>query len=95
MIVSMFKMIFELPEAGDIKDKRRIVHSIRDKLRQRFRISCAETDLLDSRSFAELGGAYVSNSKELGETVMNMVLAFVEAESTVRIHDFAVHSEEF
>jgi uncharacterized protein YlxP (DUF503 family) len=95
MVVSMFKMIFELPESGDKKDKRRIVHSLRDRLRIKFKIACAETDLLDSLRFAEIGGALVSNSKEFGESVMNKALAFVESDSVVKVHDVAVHSEEF
>jgi uncharacterized protein len=64
MVVSMIQILIELPEAGTIKDKRRVVRSIRDKLRVKFRMSVAEVDLQDSLAFAQIGGALVSNSKE-------------------------------
>ncbi|MBL8967847.1 MAG: DUF503 domain-containing protein, partial [Spirochaetaceae bacterium] len=70
MVVSMIQIIIEIPEASSIKDKRRVVTMTKERLRTKFRISCAEVDLLDSLRFAQIGGALVSNSKEFGEKVM-------------------------
>ena len=42
MIVSMIQLIIELPEMGSIKEKRRIVKSLKEKLIRRYRISVAE-----------------------------------------------------
>jgi uncharacterized protein YlxP (DUF503 family) len=95
MIVSMIQIIFEIPDVQSIKEKRRIILSMKDKIRRRFQMSVAEVDLQDSLSFAQIGGALVSNSKVHGESVMNKVLAFVEDEVPVRIHDVKIHSEEF
>jgi uncharacterized protein YlxP (DUF503 family) len=95
MIVSMIQMIFEIPDIGSIKDKRQIVKSITDKLRQRFHLSAAEVDLQDSLSFAQIGAALVSNSRVFGETVLNKALKMIENEAAIRIHDMKIHSEEF
>ena len=89
----MIQFILELPETTSIKEKRRIVLSIKEKLRIKFRISCAEVDLHDSLQWAQLGGALVSNSREYGESVMQKVLAF--AETQCRIRDVQIHSEVF
>ncbi|MDR0602391.1 MAG: DUF503 family protein, partial [Treponema sp.] len=35
MIVSMIQMIFEMPDVDTIKEKRRIIRSVRDKLQRR------------------------------------------------------------
>ncbi|MCX7025783.1 MAG: DUF503 domain-containing protein [Spirochaetes bacterium] len=91
----MIRLIIEIPETGTIKDKRRVVNSVKQRLRQKFRMSCAEVDLQESRGFAELGGAYVSNSRELGEGIMNKALAFVEGSCALRIHDVQIHSETY
>lgn len=91
----MLDIIIELPEASSLKDKRRVVSSVKTRLRTKFRISCAEVDLLDSIAFAEIGAALVSNSKEFGESVMHKALAVVEDEFGVRVHDAQVHSEVY
>jgi uncharacterized protein YlxP (DUF503 family) len=95
MIVSMIQVIFEIPDIGSIKDKRRIVKSVKDKLERRFHLSAAEVDLQDSLSFAQIGGALVSNSRNFGETVLNKAFKMIENEVPVRIQDVRIHSEEF
>jgi uncharacterized protein YlxP (DUF503 family) len=91
----MMQIIFEIPDVGSIKEKRRVIRSIKDKLQQRFRVSVAEVDLQDSLSFAQIGAAVVSNSKGFGETIMNKAFQIIENETPVRIQDVAIHSEEF
>lgn len=91
----MLQVIIEVPESLSLKDKRRVVKSIKDKLRLRFHVSCAETDLQDSLRFAQLGAAFVSNSTEFGETVMRKALATIESELSLRIYDSSIASERF
>jgi len=95
MIVSMIQFIFEIPDVDNIKEKRRVIRSVKDKLQRRFHMSAAEVDLNDSLSFGQIGGALVSNSKSFGETVMNKALEMIEKEMPVRIHDISIYSEEF
>ncbi len=93
MVVTLIQIIFELPESTSLKDKRSVVSSAKERIRRKFRISIAEVDLLDSISFAQLGGALVSNSKEFGEKVMNRVLSFVEGDLALKVHDSQIHTE--
>jgi uncharacterized protein YlxP (DUF503 family) len=95
MIVSMIQLIFEIPDVDNIKEKRRIIRSVRDKLQRRFHLSAAEVDLQDSLSFAQIGGALVSNSKVFGESVLQKALGMIENEVPVRIQDVSIYSEEF
>jgi len=95
MVVSMMQILFEIPDIGSIKEKRRIVHSVRDKLRRRFHLSAAEVDLQDSLAFAQVGAALVSNSSVFGESVLRKAFAMIENEAPVRIQDMSIHSEEF
>jgi len=95
MVVSMIQIIFEIPDIDSIKEKRRIIRSVRDKMRRRFHLSAAEVDLQDSIKFAQIGGALVSNSKEYGETVLRKAFDMIEKETPVRIQDMSIHSEEF
>ena len=95
MIVSMIQLIIELPDIGSIKDKRRMVKSLKEKLIRRYRVSVAEVDLHESLTFTQLGGAVVSNSREHGERVMQKLLHFVEEECLGRIQDVQILSERF
>ena len=95
MIVSMIQLIFEIPDVDSIKEKRRIIRSVKDKLQRRFHMSAAEVDLNDSLSFGQIGAALVSNSKIFGESVMNKALLMIEKEIPVRIQDVSIYSEEF
>jgi uncharacterized protein YlxP (DUF503 family) len=95
MIVSMIQIIFEIPDVGSIKEKRRIVTSVKQKMQRRFHMSAAEVDLQDSLTFAQIGGALVSNSKTFGESVLQKVFAMIEDEVPVRIQDMSIRSEEF
>lgn len=95
MTVSMLRVIIELPDTTSIKDKRRIVLMTKDKLRLRFRVSCAEVDLQDSLGFAELGAAVVSNSREFGEGVMQKALSFIEDRLVLKVYDAQIHSETY
>jgi uncharacterized protein YlxP (DUF503 family) len=91
----MIQMIFEIPDVESIKDKRRIIRSMRDKLQRRFRMSAAEVDLQDSLTFAHIGGALVSNSRSFGEMVLNKAFKMIEDEAPIRIQDIRIYSEEF
>jgi uncharacterized protein YlxP (DUF503 family) len=91
----MIQVIFEIPEIDSIKEKRRIIRSIKDKLQRRFHMSASEIDLQDSLSFGQIGGAFVSNSRSFGESVMHKAFEMIENEVPVRIQDMSIYSEEF
>jgi len=95
MIVSMMQIIFEIPGIINIKEKRRVVKSMIDKMQSRFHMTAAEVDLQDSLSFSQIGGALVSNSRIHGEKVLQKAFNLIEKEMPVRIQDMKIHSEEF
>ena len=95
MVVSMIQFILEIPDISSLKEKRRIIRSVKDKMQRRFHLSAAEVDLQDSLTFAQIGGAYVSNSRVFGEAVLQKAFTMIENEVPVRIQDMRIHSEEF
>ena len=95
MVVSMIQILFEIPDVTSLKEKRRIIRSVKEKMQHRFHLSAAEVDLQDSLSFAQIGGALVSNSRAFGESVLRKAFTMIEDETPVRIQDMRIHSEEF
>ncbi|TVR85793.1 MAG: DUF503 domain-containing protein [Spirochaetaceae bacterium] len=93
MVVSMIQVIIELPGVESIKEKRRIVNSMKERLQRKFRISVAEIDLQESLGYSQIGAALISNSRTYGESVMQKVLLFVEDETPGRVQDVQILSE--
>jgi uncharacterized protein len=95
MVVSMIQFRLSLPPLESIKDKRRIVSSLKGKLMSKFHLSVAEVDLQDSLRTAQLGAALVSNSKSFGESVMRKLLSYVESSAEGVLEDAEVFSESY
>jgi uncharacterized protein YlxP (DUF503 family) len=95
MVVSMIQFRIELPPMESIKDKRRIVVSLKEKLANKFHLSVAEVDLQDSLGYAQLGAALVSNSRTFGESVMHKALGFVEKNCEGVLLETEVFSETY
>jgi len=93
MVVSMLKFIIELPESYSLKDKRRVIRSLKDKLIKKYKLSVSEIDLHNSLTYAQVGAALVSNSRSHGETVLQKAVTFIEQEGAGRLHDYSILSE--
>jgi uncharacterized protein YlxP (DUF503 family) len=61
MIVGTLRVRLLIREARSLKDKRQVVKSIKDRLRNHFNVSVAEVEAQDNRRLAVLGMAMVSN----------------------------------
>lgn len=61
MFVGIARIVLHVPAARSLKDKRRVVLSIKERIQTRLRISAAEVGGLDLLQRAVLGVAVVSN----------------------------------
>ncbi len=75
--VSSFEL--HIPASRSLKDKRRVVKSLIDRIHQRFRVSIAETDFHDLHQRAEVSMAVVTNGEGEMENLMEEVRNLVEA----------------
>lgn len=64
-----------LRQSRSLKDKRQVVNSIKERLRNSFNVSVAEVDFLDDRQQAMLGIAMISNDVAHLQQQLNEVLA--------------------
>jgi len=89
----MLQFILEIPESISLKEKRRVVKSLKDRLHQKFKLSVAAVDLHDSLKFSQIGVVLVSNSRKYGESVLNKAIDFIEANARGRLADVKIFSE--
>ena len=63
MHILLVTLNLHIPHAHSLKDKRREIKSIKDRLRARFNASVAEVDQLDNWQHSVLAVCMVSNEK--------------------------------
>lgn len=95
MVISVLHFVLDLPDINSLKEKRRVVQSVKTRLQNKFKMSVAEVDLQDSLRYAQLAAALVSNSRQFGESVMHKALSFVEAQVPGRLRDTGIFSEHY
>lgn len=79
------KVIFHIYYVESLKEKRRIIKSITDRVRHKYKISAAEVDYLDSLDRGSLGFGVVSNNKQHAETVLQKVLNQIDSISEIEV----------
>lgn len=81
MIVGICVFELHLPSSRSLKDKRRVVRSMIDRIHQRYRVSIAETGFHDLHQRAEIGLAAVVAGSEVELTnLLDGVRGLVESD---------------
>jgi hypothetical protein len=84
MIVGISVFELHLPSSRSLKDKRRVVKSLIDRVHQRYRVSIAETDFHDLHQRAEIAVAVVAAGGEMEmDRMMEEVRNLVESDPEV------------
>lgn len=82
-----------IPGAESLKDKRMVVRSLRDRVRRRFGVSCAEVSLNDLHQRARLGLAFVSSSRREVESTFESVEGFVASSGDAELTGWVAEIE--
>ncbi len=87
MIVGTLKIRLVLRESHSLKDKRRVLKSLKDTLSNKFNISVAETDEQDVWQTAEIGIASVGTDAPFVQSVLTNVVNYVRFFGGVELVD--------
>jgi hypothetical protein len=74
MVVGVLTLDLFFPHARSLKDKRRVLHGFKDRLR-RYNVALAEIDFQDKWQRSRLGIVTLNSHQGLVEDVLNRVLA--------------------
>ncbi|HBH13154.1 MAG: YlxP-like protein [Clostridiales bacterium 38_11] len=85
MIVMACEIELLIYESNSLKDKRQVIKSIINRLRERYNISVSETDYLDKWNRSKIAAVTVSNSLVFGEQVIDKIIGFVNKDTRVEI----------
>ena len=85
MTVGTLIIQIPLPGIGSLKDKRRIVKSLTERLQSRFNVSIAEIAAQDSHRIAVIGLAVVANEGAFVRRQLDTVLEFLRNDNRIVI----------
>jgi uncharacterized protein len=85
IIVGLCTIELHIPDSQSLKDKRHILLSLKDRLRDKFNLSVAEVDGQDLWQRAVLGLACVANETRHVNQVLEQALNVIRATPAVEI----------
>ncbi len=92
MNAGILRFTLRLPESGSLKDKRQVVRSTAQRIRNKFQVSVAEVGDNDAWQIATLGVACVTNTHKHCEEMLDEIVAYVR-ESRLDAEVIDVESE--
>jgi uncharacterized protein YlxP (DUF503 family) len=90
MIVGSLRVRLLIREARTLKDKRQVVSSMKDRLRQGFNVSVAEVEAQDNRQVAVLGVAMVANEASHVRTTLQQIVEALRRHPVAELLDHEI-----
>src|SRR2546421_1968853 len=90
MIVGTLRVRLLLRESRSLKDKRQVVKSIKDRLRNGFNVSVAEIEETDNRQVAVLAAAMVSNETHPVKTAFGQIVEALRCHPVAELIDHEI-----
>jgi uncharacterized protein YlxP (DUF503 family) len=87
MVVGVVVWELDVLGAHSLKDKRRVVKSMTERMRNRFNAGVAETGHQDVWQRAQLSACVVSNERGHADSMLDAIDRFVANDARVRILD--------
>ena len=90
MIVGTVQIRLSLHDARTLKDKRRIVSSLKDRIRRKFNVSVAEVGNQDMIQSVTLAAAQVSNDSRYVNGTLDKLVEMVRKFPAARLVDYDI-----
>jgi uncharacterized protein YlxP (DUF503 family) len=90
MTIGVLQLELSIGDAMSLKDKRRIVLSLKDRIAHSHNVSIAEVGALDEHRRAVIGIAMVANEKAYVEGGLSKLVDFVKTVPSVNLIDYQI-----
>lgn len=90
MTIGVLQIELLIHDAMSLKDKRRVIRSIRDRIAHGRNVSVAEVGALDEHRRSILGVAMVSNDSRYVEGALSKLVDFVRSVPQVDLIDYQI-----
>jgi uncharacterized protein YlxP (DUF503 family) len=93
VVVALFELHIEF--AQSLKDKRMVVKSLRDKLRNRFKVTANEVALQDLHQRARLAVAFIAHDNAAADANLDRIQTFVESNTDATVAGWTSEKLDF
>ena len=90
MLVGALQVNLFISHANSLKEKRRVLKSVKDNLRNRFNVAVAEVDRKDTWQVAVLGIVSVSGEKRFLEETLSKVVDYLKIFRDCHVADYSM-----
>jgi len=90
VVVGVLTVEFSIPASSSLKDKRRLVRSLLDRLHNEFHVAAAEVNHQDNIRRAGLAVACVSTAARHANQILSRVVSVVERETEMVLVDYEI-----
>jgi uncharacterized protein YlxP (DUF503 family) len=90
MHIGVLQLELSIADAMSLKDKRRVVLSLKDRIAHGHNVSIAEVGAMDEHRRSILGVAMVSNDARYVEGALSKLVDFVRAVPQVSLTDYRI-----
>ncbi len=90
MVVGVLQLELSIPEAMSLKDKRRVIKGLKDRLSARHNVSVAEVDDLDEHRQSIMAVAMVSNDRRFTDSCLSKIVDEVRQVRSLSLVDYAI-----
>ena len=90
MTVGILQLELSIGDAMSLKDKRRVILSLKDRIAHSHNVSIAEVGALDEHRRSIIGIAMVANDRGYVEGGLSKLVDFVRAVPSVNLVDYSI-----
>ena len=90
MIIGTLDIELEIAYASSLKDKRRVLNRMKDRVRAKFNVSIAETEGHEIWNSARVGVAIICNEQKYANRVLSKVVDLVEEIRDCELTDYSM-----
>ena len=90
MTVGVLQLELSVGDAMSLKDKRRVIKSLKDRIAHRHNVSIAEVGALDEHRRSVIGIAMVSNDSRYVESALSKLVDFVRIIPQLSLIDYQI-----
>lgn len=83
--VGILSVYLHIPSAQSLKDKRMVIKSLKERIKNRFNVSVAELDGQDKWQVAVLGIVMISNDQRFIDSNLESILNFIAGHGSCEV----------
>jgi hypothetical protein len=90
MVIGVLQLRLAIPEARSLKEKRRAIKGLKDRLGSRHNVSVAEVENQDEYRMCRLAVAMVSNDRRFTDSCLSKIVDEVRQQRATTLIDYEI-----